>query len=159
MGNENFKPFKLNSVLTGYMPIPRELISMDLPSTAKLIYAVLLDRATLSQKNHYADESGWVYVIYPIENLAQTFKISDTAVKRHLKELEAKGLIIRRRANRNGPSYIYLNLPPGATKEGTNRPVPSAKPPPRTGRKVPPNNKREQKDFSNYYQHREDESL
>lgn len=117
MDAANLKPFRLDTALTGYMPIPRELIGTDLPSTAVLIYAALLDRATLSQKNHYADESGWVYVIYPVENLAEAFHISDTAVKRHLRELELKGLICRRREVKNGPNHIYLNLPLGSIKE------------------------------------------
>ncbi len=159
MEKTQLRPFNVDTRLTGYMPVPRELIGMGLPSTAILIYAALLDRATLSQKNGYADVAGWVYVIYPIEKLAQAFQISDTAVKRHLKELEAAGLIVRRRGNRNGPSHIYLNLPPGATKEETSCTTQRAKPPKRTGRKVPTNNKREQQDLSNYYQHREDESL
>ena len=47
---------------------------MDLPNTAMLLYSILLDRATFSQKNAYTDENDWVYVIYPIENLLQTFR-------------------------------------------------------------------------------------
>ena len=39
-------PFTLEAGLTGYMPLPRELLDMDLPSTAVLIYGALLDRAT-----------------------------------------------------------------------------------------------------------------
>ena len=74
-------PFTLSTSLTGYMPIPRELLDMELPSTAILLYAVLLDRATLSQKNGYSDGTGAVYVIYPIDKLAETLSISDTAVK------------------------------------------------------------------------------
>lgn len=36
-------PFTLRTSLTGYMPIPRELLEMDIPSTAILLYAILLD--------------------------------------------------------------------------------------------------------------------
>lgn len=90
-------PFTLSTSLTGYMPVPRELLEMELPSTAILLYAVLLDRATLSQKNKYSDGTGTVYVIYPIDKLAETLSISDTAVKRNLKILEQKGLIWKAR--------------------------------------------------------------
>lgn len=152
------KPYRLDTVLTGYMPIPRELIGMGLPSTAVLIYGALLDRATLSQKNHYANEVGWVYVIYPVERLAEAFHISDTSVKRHLRELESKNLIRRCREVKNGANYIYLNLPPGSIKETkcTNQGTKHISP---SGRKVPPNNRKYQHKSSNYYQHREDESL
>lgn len=158
MDDQNLEPYRLDTILTGYMPIPRELIAMGLPSTAILIYGALLDRATLSQKNHYADAGGWVYVIYPVERLAETFHISDTAVKRHLRELEAKGLIMRRREVKNGASHIYLNLPSGSCK-GTLLPDKRSKAVPSTGRKVPSNNRRYQQNHNDYYQCGEDESL
>lgn len=155
-------PFRTDTELTGYMPIPREVILMGLPSTAVLIYGVLLDRGTLSRKNRYTDGTGHVYVIYPVERLAKALQISDTAVKRHLRELESRGLIRRTREKRHCPSHIYLNLPEGSlqgTEEGTFCPEKGAKKPLTRGRKVPPNNRKEQLENSNYYQHREDESL
>lgn len=158
MEHGKLRPYTLDTPLTGYLPIPRELIAMGLPSTAILIYGALLDRGTLSQKNQYADAGGWVYVIYPIERIAETFHISDTAVKRHLRELEARGLILRRREVKNGASHIYLNLPSGSCKE-TNCTGQGAKTAPSTGRKVPSNNRRDLQNTSNYYQHGEDESL
>lgn len=151
-------PYTLDTALTGYMPLPRELLEMDLPSTAILIYGTLLDRATLSQKNDFSDCGGWVYVIYPLERLADTLHISDTAVKRHLRELEGRGLIRRRREVKNGASHIYLCIPSGSMKE-TNCTGDGKKLTSPTGRKVPTNNKREQHNTSNYYQHREEESL
>lgn len=157
MAEIKLQPYKLDTALTGYMPVPRELLAMELPSTAILIYAALLDRATLSQKNNYA-ELGWVYVIYPIEKLAQALSISDTAVKRHLRELEDRGLIHRQRQKGNGPNRIYLNLTTGSVK-GTNCPGKDAKRGTSTGRKVPANNQNKQHNQSNYYQHGEDESL
>lgn len=158
MDDQSLRPYLLDTTLTGYMPIPRDLITMGLPSTAILIYAALLDRATLSQKNHYADAGGWVYVIYPVERIAETFLISDTAVKRHLRELESRGLILRRREVRNGANHIYLNLPIASCK-GTNCTDQNTKRTVSTGRKVPSNNRRYQLKSSNYYQHGEDESL
>lgn len=155
-------PYELETELTGYLPIPRQLLTMPLPSTAILIYGILLDRGTLSRKNHYADENGQVYVIYPVERLAETIRISDTAVKRHLRELEARGLIRRRRENRHSPSHIFLNLPSGSiqgTMEATKCSCEGAKTPPQRERKVPPNNRRKQQQQSNYYQHSEEESL
>lgn len=157
MNEIKLQPYKLDTALTGYMPVPRELLEMELPSTAILIYAALLDRATLSQKNHYAD-GGWVYVIYPIEKLAEALSISDTAVKRHLRELEDRGLIHRQRQNGNGPNRIYLNLPTGSVR-GTNCPGQSPKREASTGRKVPANNQNKQQNWNDFYQCGEDESL
>ena len=155
-------PFLPDTELTGYMPIPRELIQMDLPSTALLIYGALLDRGTLSRKNHYTDDNGHVYVIFPVDRLAESFHLSDTAVKRHLRELEDRGLIRRSREKRHCPSHIFLNLPSGSirgTEDGTNCPESGAKKPLTRVQKLPPNNMSHQHKKSNYYQHGEDESL
>ena len=156
------RPFLTDTDLTGYMPVPREVMQMDLPSTAVLIYGTLLDRGTLSQKNQYTDESGHVYVIFPVDRLADSLHISDTAVKRHLRELEEQGLIRRTREKRHAPSHIYLNLPSGSiggTGEGTICPEKGAKRTLTKVQKVPPNNRKEQHNYSNYYQHGEEESL
>ena len=155
-------PFTLSTSLTGYMPVPRALLEMELPNTAILIYAVLLDRATLSQKNRYSDGNGVVYVIYPIDKLAETLSISDTAVKRNLKTLEQKGLIWKIRESKNGPNHIFLNIPEGSKKTlvtETFCPVVGIKMTTYTGQKVPTNNKKKRNEKENYYQHEEDESL
>ena len=77
---EQKTPFRLDTKLTGYYPLPRELLNMELPSTALVLYAVLLDRMTLSRKNGYADEKGCVYVIYPIEKLAVQYAVSNSRI-------------------------------------------------------------------------------
>ena len=158
MDDITLKPFSLDTFLTGYMPVPRELLNMNLPSTAILLYAVLLDRATLSRKNHYADSGGWVYAIYPIERLADTFHISDTSVKNNLRVLEEHGLIRRIRENGNRVNHIYLRLPTGSFT-GSFLPPDGKKSSCNTGRKLPPNNITEQQNKNDYYQHGEDESL
>lgn len=149
--------------LTDYFPLPRGVLELNLPSTALLIYSVLLDRATLSQKNGYTDELGKVYVVYPIENMAQTLHISDTAVKRHLRALEECGLIHRVHQAKNQPSHIYLSVPKSCSfvpPEGQICTITGAKMPRVTGQKVPTNNKRNQQEKTNsYYQHGEGESL
>ena len=97
-------------------------------------------------------------MIYPIDHLAQTLHVSDTAVKRHLRELESRGLIRRCRASGGRASRICLHLPTGSIQD-QKRTEQSLKMPHNGGRKVPPNNIRKQQKESNYYQHGEDESL
>ena len=146
-----------------YKHTKTSVLELNLPNTALLVYSVLLDRATLSQKNAYCDKQNWVYVIYPIENLAQTLHISDTAVKRHLRALEHKGLSQRVHHAKNQPSHIYLSVlepcifvPPEEQICTTT----GAKMPRVTVQKVATNNKRNQQKRNNsYYQHGEEESL
>ena len=53
--------------LPPYLPYPRFLLQADLTQTAKLLYALLLDRATLSQANGWLDEGGRIYLVFPYE--------------------------------------------------------------------------------------------
>ena len=135
---------------------------MDLPSTAILLYAVLLDRATLSKKNRLANANGHIYVIYPIDKLAQTLALSETAIKRGLKTLTDRGLIRRERLRKNGPSHIYLNLPAGSRKAGGTAQKCTLQRPETDGwtaQKRPMNNRLAQRDLNDYYKREDDESL
>lgn len=148
--------------LTNYIPIPRSILMLELPSTAILLYGILLDRATLSRKNDYCDVTGWVYAVYPVLELAHVLGVSDTAVKKNLRILEGHGLFRRIRNRRKEANRFYLFVPSDAvmnTGTGTKELPRGAKSTPGTGRKVPPNNIIKQQDFINPYQHSEEESL
>ena len=57
--------------LPAYLPYPRFLLKMEISQTAKLLYSLLLDRSTLSQKNKWLDDEGRIYIIYPIAEIAE----------------------------------------------------------------------------------------
>ena len=78
--------------LPPYLPYPRFLLQADLTQTAKLLYALLLDRATLSQANGWLDEGGRIYLVFPIEKIAAALDRSTMTVKTALSELEDAGL-------------------------------------------------------------------
>ena len=59
-----------NTPLPPYLPYPRFLFGEDLAQTTKLLYALLLDRATLSQKNGWIDENGRLYLVFPVIKIA-----------------------------------------------------------------------------------------
>ena len=69
----------------------------DLALATKLVYAVLLARAQLSQANGWADASGQIYIVFPIVEIANAIDRSPMTVKNALAELETAGLIERRR--------------------------------------------------------------
>ena len=97
----------ITTELPPYFFFPWFLLDMGLTLTAKLTYALLLDRARLSQLN------GRVYIIFPIEKIAETLGKSMTTAKNVLAELEAAGLIERRRQQFSKPNHIYVKLPDG----------------------------------------------
>ena len=51
---------KANMPLPQYLPYARFLLDINLSHTAKLLYTLLLDRATLSQKNNWVDAHRYV---------------------------------------------------------------------------------------------------
>ena len=111
------------TALPPYLPYPLFLLDSRLPMTACALYALLLHRASLSQKNGWVDERGRVYIRYPVDELCQALKRGRTAVKSALSELEAVGLLERHSQGRNKPNLLYVKLmkcEPGIASE--NRP-------------------------------------
>ena len=93
--------------LPRYLPFPKFLLDAQLSHTAKLLYALLLDRATLSRKNNWTDEQDRIYVIYPIPKLAQALGCSFSSVTRSLTELTDAGLIERIRSGFQNPAGFF----------------------------------------------------
>ena len=97
--------------LPQYLPYPRFLLDTDLSHTAKLLYTLLLDRATLSQKNNWMDERGFVYVIFPLSSLSDALRCSTMSIKRALRSLEDADLIERRRSRIAVPNSLFVKVP------------------------------------------------
>ena len=55
-----------DTILPRFLPYPYFLLKMDLSHTARLLYGLLLDRSTLSQKNGWQDSEGRTYIVYPV---------------------------------------------------------------------------------------------
>ena len=102
---------KPNMPLPQYLPYARFLLNTDLSNTAKLLYTLLLDRATLSQKNNWVDEHGRIYVIYPLSHLAKDLDCCISSVTRSFAELEKAELAERVRSGFSKPSHILLKVP------------------------------------------------
>lgn len=102
---------KPNMPLPQYLPYARFLLDADLSHTAKMLYTLLLDRATLSQKNNWVDEQGRIYVIYPLSHLAKDLGCCVSSVTRAFTELEKADLAERVRSGFSKPSHILLKVP------------------------------------------------
>lgn len=124
---------------------------MDMTHTAKLLYALLLDRAMLSQANGWVDEQGRIYLIFPIEKIAEALDKGTVTVKNALSELTEARLIERQRQGFAAPNRIYVLLPDGQkTVQMTDKklslistencPTDGQKIVPMTDRKLSPNN-------------------
>ena len=103
----------ITTELPPYFFFPWFLMEMDSTLTGKLTYAILLDRARLSQLNSWTDEAGRIYIIFPIEKIAKMLGKSLTTAKSALAELEAAWPIERKRQQFSQPNHIYVKLPDG----------------------------------------------
>ena len=106
---EHLRP---DSALPRYLMLPRFLLEAELPDGARLLYALLLDRARLSMRSEgWTDEHGRVFLIYTIRDLSAAMRRSESAVKVALRALEAAGLIRRERQGLGKANRLYLLTP------------------------------------------------
>ncbi|WP_287713910.1 DeoR family transcriptional regulator [Blautia sp.] len=97
-----------DTTLPPCMPLPQAMLRHPVSSTAKVMYAGLLDSLI---KDGMEDSNGILFVQYPIMELAAALARSTMTVKRSLHELEAAGLIMRVRQGIGEPNHIYLLIP------------------------------------------------
>ena len=102
---------KPNMPLPQYLPYARFLLDTDLSHTAKMLYTLLLDRATLSQKNNWVDDQGRIYVLYPLSSLAKDLDCCISSATRAFTELKKTDLAERVRYGFSKPSRILLKVP------------------------------------------------
>lgn len=94
-----------------FVKFPKFLLAFNISLSAKLVYALLLDRAELSKANSWANEQGRVYVVCSIQELSEMMGKKQGAVKLYLSELEEAGLIERQRAGFAATSRTFLSVP------------------------------------------------
>ena len=100
-----------DTILPRFLPYPYFLLKMDLSHTARLLYGLLLDRSTLSQKNGWQDSEGRTYIVYPVSEITETLDKGSTAIKSALNELDAAGLLVRERRGFSAPNRLYIKIP------------------------------------------------
>lgn len=101
-----------------YIPLPRFLFQdealRDITNDAKVLYAMLLDRASISKQNGYIEPDGTIRLYFTVEQAQERLHRSRQCVTRIFRELEYCGLIIRKRQGLGRPSLITLNYPADA---------------------------------------------
>ena len=104
----------VNSPALSYIPLPRFLLDEEISNDAKLLYALLLDRASVSKLNGFVDEDGTVRVYFTVEQAQKKLCRSKQCTSRIFKELEVCGLICRNKQGLGKPAVITLNYPESA---------------------------------------------
>ena len=81
----------------------------ELGEKAKLVYMLIFDRKSLSEKNKWHNENGDIYVYFPIEEFMEVLSCSRQSVVNAKKELVEIGLIKEVRQGVNKPNRLYIN--------------------------------------------------
>ena len=115
---KNLCKFTVKSPAASYIPLPRFLLQdeelQDISNDAKVLYALLLDRASISQQNGYIDPDGTIRLYFTVEQVQKKLHRSRQCATRIFRELEYSGLIIRKKQGLGKPAVITLNYPADA---------------------------------------------
>ena len=98
---KTFCKLTTQSPATSYVPLPRFLLQdealRDISNDAKVLYALLLDRASISRQNGYVEPDGTIRLYFTLEQAQTKLHRSRQSATRIFRELEYSGLIIRRK--------------------------------------------------------------
>ena len=103
-----------DTTLPPCMPLPRAMLRLPISSTAKVMYARMLDIIFLLDivfVSGIEDANGILFIHFPIVELAAALARRTMTVKRSLNELEDAGLILRVRQGFGEPNKIYVLIP------------------------------------------------
>ena len=109
-----FKPYKDNEYLeNSYYKIPQELFVSSLykdklNSDSKILYAFIIDRLTLSQKNNWIDSENNIYLIFTRQEVQNKLGLSEKTVIKAFKQLAEARLIFEKRQGLGKPNLIYV---------------------------------------------------
>ena len=124
---KSFYKFTVKSPAASYIPLPRFLLQdeqlRDISNDAKVLYALLLDRASVSRQNGYVEPDGTIRLYFTLEQAQKKLHRSRQSATRIFRELEYSGLINRKKQGLGKPAVITLNYPADArliTKEKTD---------------------------------------
>ena len=96
-----------------FMKFPLGLLNdekyKDLSLDAKVLYCLMLDRVSLSEKNGWKDEEGRTFIIYSYEEAGKMLGCQSAKTSRTFKELYDCGLIEKKKMGNTKPNIYYVN--------------------------------------------------
>ena len=109
----DFIPYKANECLENiFYQIPKELFInpyyKNLYSDSKLLYALLLDRLSVSMKNQWIDEDGNIFLVFSRKEAQEKLNLSDKTVTKAFKQFTSVKLIYEKRQGFRKNNIIYV---------------------------------------------------
>jgi hypothetical protein len=117
--------YKINDLIKfDFLKIPKSLFAnpnyKEMSSDAKLTYALLYDRLSLSKQNNWINSDGEVYLVYTRKAIAEDLGITYKKAIDAFKELKENNLIIDKQCGRGMPNYIFIVKPELSVKEASD---------------------------------------
>lgn len=106
--------YKSNETLSHkYYQVPQELFESSLykdklNSDSKILYAFLLDRLSLSIRNHWVDNANRIFLIFTRQEVQEKLGLSEKTVTKAFKQLVDTDLIEEKRQGLGRPNLIYV---------------------------------------------------
>jgi len=95
-----------------FLKFPHSLLAderyMRISNDAKLLYAMMLDRTSLSVKHSWYDKNGKLFIYYTIKEIEGTLRCGHNKALRMLDELENVQLIRRIKQGQGKPTKFYI---------------------------------------------------
>ncbi|MCQ2503719.1 MAG: replication initiator protein A [Saccharofermentans sp.] len=95
-----------------YFVIPKQLVKdpkfKKISTDAKLLYSLLMDRASLSIRNGWIDDNNHVYIYYTNNEIIEDLGCSKNTVTKLMQELVSIGLVEKIKQGLNRPDKIYV---------------------------------------------------
>lgn len=95
-----------------FIRVPKRMLTENIFSEvsiqAKLLYGLFLDRLSMVEKNHWTDEEGKAYIIYPLIEIEGDLNISRRKALDCMNELENAGLLEKKSRGHGMPSLLYI---------------------------------------------------
>ena len=96
-----------------FCKLPKILFENDelngLSAEAKLLYALMLDRLSLSKKNGWNDKKGDCFIIFALSEMQRVLGCGHDKAIKTVKELVSAGLICKLHLGMNKPNLYYVN--------------------------------------------------
>ncbi len=80
----------------------------DLPIDAKVLYSLYLLRSRNSINNGWIDKEGRIYIEFTVDETAELLGCGKTKAIKVIKDLEAIGLLEKKRVGQGKPTILYI---------------------------------------------------
>ena len=129
--------------IDSFYRLPRVFLTNEfysgVPTEAKCLYTLMLDRVTLSMRNGWREQDGRVFIYFTLDDAKRLLHVGKNKAVRMFQQLEKLDLIRRRKQGQGKPARVFVrtfveNAPENADASAPNRaetPTPPTVVPPR----------------------------